>query len=260
MSFGTQMGSSSGLQTSEGRSLGESSSKSKFGGESKSMSRGSSLGDSLGLSTSGGTGRGTSFGFSGLSTADADILSGAVRSAITGEVLPTLTSATGANIALPTLDATGLFPAQRLAAEQAVRDALTGISSERARAGFLSPANVSGIAGSAIQNVLPQLFPTISQNVIASARAPLDTAIGRSQAIAQLLSGIPGLLGSRQSSENISDQFARSSQTAHSESEQLSDALSSNFGESLSRSLQEAFSQSMGQQLGGSFGFGLGLR
>lgn len=260
MSFGSQTGSQSGIQTSEGRSLGESAAKSTFGGESSNTSRGSSLGESLGLSTSGGTGQGTSFGFSGLSPIDADILSGSIRNAITGEVIPTLTSTAGANITLPTLDATGLFPAQRRAAEQAVRDAVIGISSERARAGFLSPDNVSGIAGSAVQNVLPQLFPTISQNVLASARAPIDAALGRSQAIAQLLSGIPGLLGSRQSSENLSNQFARSLQSARSESEQFADATSRNFGESISRSLQEAFSQSMGQQLGRSFGFGLGLR
>lgn len=259
MSYGTQGSTSQGQQQSEGQSIGKSESASDFGSTSTQESTGRSAGQSTGQSTASGTSGGQSFGFSGLSPTDSAALSSSLGSALTGQVLPSLTSSAGATYNLPALNAQGLYPAQQAAADKAIEDAIAGLSSSAAARGQLDPRNVSAVSGAAIQNVLPQLMPVISQNIKDVAGAPLALATGRTQAISPLLQSLAGLLGSQQQSTQAAQNEAQSTQAAMSESEQLSRALAQSFGTSQSKSFQEALSKSLGTQLSNSFGFGLGI-
>ena len=258
MSFGLQGSSSDskGYQGSDSNSNSRSLGQSEYGSESVQHSRGTSFGESSGTSASQGTSSGQSFGFSGLRPTD----SATVSSALTGQItnaLPAINQAANAQINLPTLTERGLYVAQENAANQAVRDAVAQMSSNAATRGQLQPENVSAVAGSAVQNILPQLMPVISQNIQAAARAPLDTALARAQGTAQLLQAFPGLLGQQSTSQQQSQQTASSEQRARSQSEQVADALSKAFGRSLSQAISEAVSTSHGETESSSFGFGL---
>lgn len=247
MGLGGQAASGSSQNFQEGRSTGESASKSTFGTDSISSSSGRSIGESSGASQS------TGFGFSGLNPTDSAAVSSSLTNQINNQVFPALTSASTATYDLPALTARGLYPAQEEAARKAVADSLSQISGRFASRGYLQPENVSNVAGSAVQNVLPQLMPVISQNIQTAAKAPLDVVTARAGSVAQLLQSFPGLLGSQ------NQQQATSQQQARSESEQIAEALQRTFGESVSRSLQEAFSKGFGSSNQSSFGFGLGL-
>ena len=251
MSLGSQQSSGTSSSSTTGESHGISESVSSYGADSTSKSAGKSTGESIGQSTS----QGRSFGFAGLSPTDSAALSSALYGQITNNALPAISSAANAQINLPTLTERGLYPAQEAAARQAVQDSIAQMSSTASTRGQLAPENVSAVAGSAVQNVLPQLMPVISSNIQAAGRAPLDTALARAQGTAQLLQAFPGLLGS----QTGSFQEAQSTQEARSYSEQLSEALSRTFGSSISKSLQNAFNEGNSSQSQNSFGFGVGI-
>lgn len=247
MGLGGQASNSQSNNFQTGQSSGQSESNSNFGTNSASQSTGTSASNSRGQSTAQG------FGFSGLSPTDSAGVSKSLADQITNQVFPALTSAANAQYNLPTLDSQGLYPAQEAAAQKATADALTAVSGRLAGNGQLQPDNINNVAGQAVQNVLPQLMPTISQNVQTAASAPINLAQARAASIAQLLSAFPGLLGSQNS------QTSQSTQEANSLSNQLSEALTQTFGNSVSKSLQQAFSQGQGSSDSSSFGFGLGL-
>lgn len=252
MGMGGQAAQSEQKSSSEGRSRAESESASKFGSESVSGGESRSFGESSGRSASSGS----SFGFSGLQPTDSASLSSAVTGDLTGTVLPSLRAAAGTTYDLPALTARGLYPAQETAARQLTEDALSKISGRLAGQGFVSPENVSNVAGSAVQNVLPQLMPVISENVRAAARAPLEVAAARTGAISPLLQNLAGLLGSQQQAQ----QQAASEQAARSESLATQQAIAKSFGESLSKAVSEAIQTGQSYGSSSSFGFGLGVK
>lgn len=281
-------GSGSGSSFQEGASRGLAESESQFGSEALSSSRGTSqsqsLGESvsggtsssssLGESVSGGTSTSTGFGFSGLAPEQSAVLGRAVQPSIATTIPNLLSDISTARINLPTLTSIGLFPQQEEAARELVRQSTAILSGRAAGQGQQSPYNIPSIAGSAVTQALPSLLPTISQNVLAAAQAPLTEAGQRAAATQTAIAGLPGLLGGQQQSSSLADQFSRALQRSESASEQfarslqsaqalanqVSDSISQSFGSSFSKSVTEAFSKAMSDfaNRSSSFGFGLG--
>lgn len=93
-------------------------------------------------------------------------------------------SAYGAPAGLPELTANGLYAPQENAFASAIQQANSQFSGTAAGRGQLSPMNIGSIAGSAVQNVLPQFAPLIGQNVTNALNMPEQI---RQQRFAQLL-------------------------------------------------------------------------
>ena len=87
----------------------------------------------------------------------------------------------------PALTANGLFPQQEEAFRNALMQAMGGASGDWASRGFLRPENINAIAGSAVQNVMPQWGPLIGQNVYNAALTPENVAQQRWQQLLQWL-------------------------------------------------------------------------
>lgn len=259
LSAGSQSSEGKGASFSEGVSRGESTGGSTFASEATSGSRGIAESESLGTSASQGTSSGAGFGFSGLAPAQSAALSTRAYPYITDTVFPIAQRAGESRFNYPTLGPTGLYAPQLEAARELVRTGVSGLSSDAAARGYLSPANVEGIAGSAVSRALPQLMPVISQNIEAQATAPVRESQAQADAVTKALSSLPGFLGSQQQSQQQSQQTSDALNTAKSFSNQVSESVSKSLAESFSKSLSEAFSKSMSDWSSSSFGFNAGI-
>lgn len=173
--------------------------------QSESDQRSQSLGP-LGSAT--GTIRGS------LQNVLADLLSGKSRTGEQG-LLNTLQGRTmdAPIYSLPALNPSGLYPAQNQAFQQAVQQAVSGLSGNYAQRGMLRPEAIGAIAGSAAQNVAPQFAPLIGQNIAAQAQVPLqneDIMRGRLadlfNALGITITGLGGEATSYGSSKSMSAQ------------------------------------------------------
>lgn len=104
-------------------------------------------------------------------------------------------------LGMPEVDEpTGLLKPQRAAFDEAVKQAFSRASGASALAGQLRPDNLSAVAGSAVQNVLPQFAPLIqevSQYRQGLSQVPETVFQQRMQQYLASLNAAPGLLGSQ---------------------------------------------------------------
>ena len=237
LAVGISLGSSGSRQAAQ--SFQEGASQSLSAQESTAVQRAQSEALQRSLSQA------QSLGFSGVGPgANREALAGNVTN-LAGQAIES--AANVPNVNLPQLGAQGLFPQQRAAAQELVRQSFSGVSGQAAGRGQLSPQNLPGVAGSAVQRVLPQLLPLIGQNIRDVAGAGQQGALARAGAAGQVLPGLVGTLGSVQASQS------------RAASEAISQSISEAIARSVSQSRSEAFSKGEASSVGASKKFSFGF-
>lgn len=222
------VGISFGAQDSSGQQSSQSTSRSR--GESMAEGFSRSMGQS-GSSTASQTGIG-----SRLRPQLENIVGGLTERFNTSPLISSLMNMGTPQI--PTLNASGLFPAQEALLPELVRLATSPISAGMASRGMVSPENTAEVGGGVAKALAPTLLPIISKNLT-------DMAVLPGQAIASSVSPFTNLIGT------LTNLLGGTSTG-------VSSATQESFAQQLARALQQSESQatSSGSQDASGFSFG----